>query len=201
MHIRLRGTRTASSPSADSEIPSTRTASVPRLTHRRFLQTLGKGIGLAAGAAAVANIAAPVRSAAADTGSNLAIAGFVHITGAGPGANLISTTRGQLIISDVTGSMYSSLDFQGIAGQPIARIGMRPTDFGSLLQFATSNNYGAGLTTTVMTLDHLGRVGIGTTSPTEKLDVAGNIRVAGTISVNGTLAVDQSGTARQAYYA
>jgi hypothetical protein len=78
---------------------------------------------------------------------------------------------------------------------------MRPTDFGSLLQFATGNNYGAGLTTTVMTLDHLGRVGIGTTSPTEKLDVAGNIRVAGTISVNGTLAVDQSGTARQAYYA
>ena len=52
--------------------------------------------------------------------------------------------------------------------------------YGTKMYFATTDNYGAG-SATRMFIDYNGYVGIGTTSPTEKLDVNGNVRVNGVL--------------------
>jgi hypothetical protein len=48
-------------------------------------------------------------------------------------------------------------------------------------------NYGGTAVTNLMTLNQTGNVGIGTTNPTAKLDVAGNIKCSGNIVADGTL--------------
>ena len=53
------------------------------------------------------------------------------------------------------------------------------------LHFAKTTGTGGNLTTR-MFIDQNGSVGIGTTTPTEKLEVAGNIKATGTITANGT---------------
>jgi len=46
-----------------------------------------------------------------------------------------------------------------------------------------------------------GNVGIGTSTPTAKLHVNGDVRATGPIRINGTTAIDAQGVAVQAYYA
>lgn len=46
-----------------------------------------------------------------------------------------------------------------------------------------------------------GNVGIGTSAPTAKLHVNGDLRATGPIRINGTTAIDAQGVAVQAYYA
>jgi hypothetical protein len=55
---------------------------------------------------------------------------------------------------------------------PTARIAVKTTGTGSLLQFGTSNSYASGITNTAMTIDDVGRVGIGDTTPNYALTVA-----------------------------
>ncbi len=70
---------------------------------------------------------------------------------------------------------YSGIDFDTRATQkPKARIAAIFGNSGSLLQFGTSNSYGAGITNTAMTIDYNGLVGIGSTSPFARLSVHAN---------------------------
>lgn len=52
--------------------------------------------------------------------------------------------------------------------------------YGSKIHFLTTNSYATGQAIR-MTLDHTGRLGIGTTSPAQALDVSGNIAVSGNV--------------------
>ena len=52
--------------------------------------------------------------------------------------------------------------------------------YGNKLYFATSNSWSTGAVSRMM-IDHNGNVGIGTTTPSEKLEVSGNIKASGTI--------------------
>ncbi len=56
---------------------------------------------------------------------------------------------------------------------PVARIAAEALGTGSSLYFGTSNSYASGITNTALTINQLGNVGIGTTSPYAKLSLAG----------------------------
>jgi hypothetical protein len=75
---------------------------------------------------------------------------------------------------------YAGVDFIGdaaVGANPIARIAMlRDGGNGSKLQFGTSNSWTGGVTNIALTIDSEARIGIGTTTPQNKLDVAGAIR-------------------------
>jgi hypothetical protein len=69
----------------------------------------------------------------------------------------------------------------------LARIRGRPqSDGGGQLAFET--NAGADTTTPRMLIGHQGNVGIGTESPTARLEVGGDAKFDGPLSVHGTLA-------------
>ena len=89
------------------------------------------------------------------------------------------TSPGGVIVTDSTNTLnyFTSLDFNttNAPSVPYARIGMSYTSGGSTLSFGTSNSYASGITNTAMTIDASGNVGIGTSSPSAKLVVAGNI--------------------------
>lgn len=84
-------------------------------------------------------------------------------------------------------NQWSLLGFSGGQGLNIAQIGAQQTVGGSYMSFGTSNGYATGITNTAMTINPSGNVGVGTTNPTEKLDVAGNIKATGNIKAAGAL--------------
>ena len=98
---------------------------------------------------------------------------------------------GQLSVQGATGTdELTALTFISSAGYPGAKIAYRQTVNGGLLQLGTSNDYGAGITDTAVTIDQNGNVGIGlgpNHNPTQKLDVVGNINITGTGAGNITL--------------
>jgi len=111
------------------------------------------GIGTAAPAAPLNVYKDQSRSALDGTSP-----GVIHVAGGiTPGDN------------DVTALTFSTNDLTKAS----AIIGNQLTNIGSKLFFGTSNSYTDGVTNTAMIIDQVGRVGIGTTAPTELLQVAG----------------------------
>jgi hypothetical protein len=83
------------------------------------------------------------------------------------------TSKGQIHVRSTTATGdYSALTFGSSAGQPGAKMAFQQTAAGGMLQFGTTNNYGAGITNTAMTIDPTGSIGIGTAAPVQKLDVS-----------------------------
>ena len=77
-----------------------------------------------------------------------------------------------------------------VDNSPNVRIGAMFDGGGSHLAFGTSNNYGSGITNTAMFIDSVGKVGIGSLSPTKK--------VSANIGLNDTdgFALEYSGDAK-----
>lgn len=77
--------------------------------------------------------------------------------------------------SNNSGTDISGIDFSGYSSdyynRPLARIGIKPTSAGSYLLFGTSNSYVSGITNTAMSIDYIGNVGVGTSIPTNRLEV------------------------------
>ena len=89
-----------------------------------------------------------------------------------------STVTGQVTIDNTNGNgYYSGITFKGDQPNPIAKIGMLQTGGGSYLNFGTSNNYGAGVTNTALTISPLGNIGIGTANPISALDTFGTLSI------------------------
>ena len=103
------------------------------------------------------------------------------------GSTFTGTTDGEGLRvdqSDYTAGNYVSLveaSYDDGQTEPHVRIGAMFDGGGSHLAFGTSNNFGNGITNTAMFIAEDGKVGIGTTSPAEALDVAGNISLSGEI--------------------
>lgn len=74
----------------------------------------------------------------------------------------------------IQNNQYGKLTFGNGPGE-YGGIGLKITGVGSFLSLGTSDNYDSGITNEAMTIDPSGNVGIGTTSPSAKLDVKGNI--------------------------
>ncbi len=98
------------------------------------------------------------------------------------GATFTGTTDGEGVRvdqSNYTSGNYVSLiesSYQDTQTAPHVRIAAQFTGSGSLLHFGTSNDYSAGVNNQAMTIDRLGNVGIGTTSPPGHLQVASQNR-------------------------
>lgn len=77
----------------------------------------------------------------------------------------------------IDGSGYTGIDFNDAGGVgdsiPKARIAMNENSSGSYLDFGTTNNWSGGISNTAITIDYLGRVGVGTTTPVSVLQVEG----------------------------
>lgn len=108
-------------------------------------------------------------------------------------ASFTGSGLGHAILSDASSILngYTNLDFTtGNQQYPIARIGMQYTGSGSTLSFGTSNNYASGVTNTAMTIDPSGNMGLGTSSPSTKLDVSvggGMLRVGNAAGGNNLI--------------
>ncbi len=91
------------------------------------------------------------------------------------------TTRGIISISgDFQSGYYTPIDFlYNSDAYPTARIAAYHDRSGSKLLFGTSYDYSSGITGTAMTIDRLGKIGIGTTSPSKTLDVMGGVAFQG----------------------
>lgn len=88
--------------------------------------------------------------------------------------------EGLRVQSNYTAGNYTSLvegSYTNTSNFPHARIGAMYDGGGSNLAFGTSNNYSVGITNTAMFIDSDGKVGIGTTSPNQVLDVDGALTV------------------------
>ncbi|MEK6959838.1 MAG: tail fiber domain-containing protein [Nanoarchaeota archaeon] len=102
------------------------------------------------------------------------------------------TARGLLTLSaPYNVGYYTPLDFLYTPGAyPTARIAAYHDGGGSKLVFGTSYNYAAGITTTAMTIDQYGKVGILQTNPQRTLQVGGDILTEGDFYDGGMPAVN-----------
>lgn len=96
--------------------------------------------------------------------SNLDVAGYARFIGNDPELEFLDT-------AGTDGTRRST-----ISTTMVSLLGSTPTS--QAMQFNVSNNTGTG-TTEVMTLRGNGKVGVGTSSPTETLDVNGTVRIRG----------------------
>jgi hypothetical protein len=88
-----------------------------------------------------------------------------------------ATTHANLIIDNTSSIYHSSLDFYS-AGSAKWGIGLNRNTINSSLDFFDIEN-----SKPIMTiLQNIGNVGIGITTPSEKLDVAGNAKISGHLS-------------------
>jgi hypothetical protein len=113
---------------------------------------------------------------------NVGVGGSAPVTPLEVYAPVTSTftgnARGALSIGvsgSATNLYYRAVDFlYSDTYPPAARIAMKyDGNLGSYLYFGTSNNTGSGITNSALVIDPNANVGIGTTSPSEKLHVAG----------------------------
>ena len=99
-------------------------------------------------------------------------------------AGNIKTTGG--FISTVS-SGYSSMELGGPSGAYIDLKGPSTDDYDlRIISGGSGGSFWTGGFGHVMTLNASGNVGIGTTSPSTKLDVVGNIKTSGKVYINGT---------------
>ncbi|HEY1042199.1 MAG TPA: immunoglobulin-like domain-containing protein [Candidatus Paceibacterota bacterium] len=112
------------------------------------------------------------------------------------GGTFTGNTPGIMVLA---GDAYTNNDIVAMDFRPtyaslgintLARIGAHMTDSGSYLKFGTSNNYSAGITNTALTIDPTGNVGIGDTSPSQRLVVSGAAVVTGGVYGAETSAID-----------
>jgi len=105
----------------------------------------------------------------------------LHVKGTQIGS-FTGTSRGMLSLSGVYNvGRYTAIDFlSDTAANPTARIAAYHDDSGSHLVFGTSNDYGAGITNTAMTIDEAGRLAIGgIIDPVSQIQVHGATTLAG----------------------
>ena len=135
--------------------------------------------------------------------------GNVGIGTTGPGAKLevlgsaVNTgSYDNFIINQNSASTgyYSSLAFYQVPTNIGARITSgNAGSYKGFLAFETSRQTSVGLTTVeAMRINELGNVGIGTTGPTEKLEVNGNIKATGYKSSDGTIGTSTTINLRKA---
>ena len=99
-----------------------------------------------------------------------------------------STALGFRITGATSTNDYSGIDFSSSTAIPRARIGSYFAGGGSYLVFGTSNNYSTGITNSAMTIDYSGNVGVGTTTPSGKFNVAGVTSYDAGLNIDGTAA-------------
>ena len=134
---------------------------------------------------AIYNQTAGVQAFTIDTSNNVGIGAAnplskIHIrASANQGTNFRDQTNGSLAIRfDITnytsGRVISMLEGAHSANDglpPATRIATKVTNIGSLLLFGTSNSYAGGITNTALSINHVGRIGINTESPSCNLDI------------------------------
>ena len=177
-------------------------------TYKKFMWFKGSTIGAGLTDAWLANYAIGIGSTQVPNGVRLA-AGNVKIT-----ENDISTVRNINASGIVTGSSFrpssgyyqsangtnsfyvydgtGNVAFQGTIGasQINSASGYKALDFGTSTTPSVNitNGLNVGTGGTIITTTGIGSVGIGTTNPTAKLDVRGNVNVSGIVTAsNGTL--------------
>jgi len=79
---------------------------------------------------------------------------------------------------------YARLTFGNAVQGNYGGMGLRVENTGSYLSFGTSNNYNSGITNEAMTIDPVGKVGIGTTSPASALQI-GNGTAYTQVTISG----------------
>lgn len=103
---------------------------------------------------------------------------------------------GILISTQYTNNAYTPGIFWHTSNEsptmPKAGIYLQMNTLGTKMIFGTSTTYASGLTQNEVVIDDLGNVGIGSATPSRKLDVAGDINFTGPLRVNGV-----SGTSGQ----
>lgn len=106
-------------------------------------------------------------------------------------ANLnISTDTSQAYYYGLSRGSQFAARFNGMRVYNIANASNAP---GSRIGFFTDNTYYTP-STEWMTINELGNIGVGTTSPTVKLDVLGDAKISGTLTVGGASVLTNGGT-------
>lgn len=108
----------------------------------------------------------------------------------------ISQLNGVQINGNLASASSTGLGFQGGGGGGAGIVFSRDNSFGTAIAFSTNPQATttAGALTERMRIDSAGNVGIGTTSPSQKLDVDGIINTSEALSVDGVQVVSNRRT-------